>query len=103
MEKSSTLKKEVIKDVDLIVVRELSGGLYYGKPRGIKKIKNGYQAVNTMSYSTEEIMRIARVAFQIAGKRRKKVTSVDKANVLECSQLWRETVNKVSRDFPDIE
>jgi len=102
MEKSSTLKREVIKDVDLIVVRELSGGLYYGKPRGIKKVSNGHQAVNTMSYSTWEIERIAKVAFEIARKRRKEVTSVDKANVLECSQLWRKTVNEISRSYPDV-
>lgn len=102
MEKSSSLKKEVIKDVDIVVVRELAGGLYYGEPRGIKKLKDSHKATNTMSYSTQEIERIARVAFQIAGKRRKEVTSVDKANVLECSQLWRRTVTELSRAYPDI-
>ena len=102
MEKSSSLKKEIINGVDLIVVRELAGGLYYGKPRGIKNTKNSSQAINTMSYSTKEIERIARIAFQIAGKRKKEVTSVDKANVLECSQLWRRTVTELSRDYPDV-
>ena len=102
MEKSSSLKKEIINGVDLIVVRELAGGLYYGKPRGIKNTNNSSQAINTMSYSTQEIERITRVAFQIAEKRKKKVTSVDKANVLECSQLWRRTVTELSRDYPDV-
>jgi len=102
MEKGSTLKKEVIKDVDLIVVRELSSGIYYGKPRIIRKLRNSQHAINTMSYSTKEIERIARIAFQIAKKRRKEVTSVDKANVLECSQLWRKTVDKVSKSYPDV-
>ena len=96
---ASTLKEEVIKGVDLLVVRELTGGIYFGKPRGKEKDK----AFNTMVYTREEIERIAKVAFEEARKRRKKVTSVDKANVLEVSELWREVVEEVAKDYPDVE
>ncbi len=97
---SSTLKPDVIRDTDLVVVRELTGGIYFGKPRGIKEGKKGY---NTEVYKYKEVERIARMAFEIARRRRKKVTSVDKANVLESSQFWRDVVNKVHEGFPDVE
>lgn len=97
---SSTLKPEVIKNTDLIVVRELTGGIYFGKPRGIKEGIKGY---NTEVYKYNEVERIARIAFEIARKRRRKVTSVDKANVLESSQFWRDIVNKVHEEYPDVE
>jgi len=100
--KSSPLKEERIKDVDIVIVRELTGGIYFGEPRGIF-LRNGVRVgVNTEMYSEEEIKRIARVAFELARKRKKKVTSVDKANVLESSVLWREVVESVSRDYPDV-
>ena len=94
----SPLKPERLRGVDLLVVRELTGGLYYGEPRG----RNGTSAVNTLAYSASEIDRVARVAFEAARGRRRLVTSVDKANVLEVSQLWRETVTRVARDYPDV-
>ncbi len=95
---ASTLKPEVIKGSDLIVVRELTGGLYFGEPRGYE----GEKAFNTMVYTKDEVRRIAKKALEIAMKRNKKVTSVDKANVLEVSQLWRDTVNEVAQEFPEI-
>jgi 3-isopropylmalate dehydrogenase len=95
---SSPLKADRLGGVDLLVVRELTGGLYYGEPRG----RNGSSAVNTLVYSSAEIERIARVAFDAARGRRRLVTSVDKANVLEVSQLWRDTVTEVARDYPDV-
>ncbi len=95
---ASTLKPEVIKGVDLLVVRELIGGIYFGQPRALEEER----AYNTMVYTKEEIKRIAKKAFEIASKRRGKVTSVDKANVLEVSQLWRETVEEVSKEYPEI-
>jgi 3-isopropylmalate dehydrogenase len=94
----SPIKAERLRGVDLLVVRELTGGLYYGEPRG----RNGQHAVNTLSYAVSEIERIARVAFAAARTRRRLVTSVDKANVLEVSQLWRETVTAVAHEFPDV-
>ena len=96
---TSTLKSEVIKGVDLSVVRELTGGIYFGQPRE----KTEDVAFNTMIYTKEEIERIAEVAFEEATKRRKKVTSVDKANVLEVSELWRETVEEVHKRYPLVE
>lgn len=96
---ASTLKPEVIKGVDLFVVRELTGGIYFGEPRE----KTSDRAYNTMVYTKEEIKRIAVVAFDSAMKRRKKLCSVDKANVLEVSQLWRETVIEVAKDYPEVE
>jgi 3-isopropylmalate dehydrogenase len=87
-----------------MVVRELTGGIYFGTPRGITKLSNGEEkGVNTLVYTTSEIERIARVAFGIARKRRKKVTSVDKANILDVMELWRKTVTRVGKEFPDIE
>lgn len=102
---ASTLKKEVIDGVDIIVVRELTGGIYFGTPRGIERLQNGDEkGVNTLLYTTFEIERVARIAFQIASKRRKKVTSVDKANVLEVMELWRRCVSRVgAEEFPEIE
>src|SRR2546422_1634000 len=94
----SPLKAERLRGVDLLVVRELTGGLYYGEPRG----RNGKSAVNTLVYTAAEIERIARVAFEAARSRRRLVTSVDKANVLEVSQLWRETVTQVGHDYADV-
>ena len=96
---ASTLKPEVIKGVDLEVVRELTGGIYFGEPR----YKDDNKAYNTMVYTRDEIERIARVAFEEAQKRRKKVTSVDKANVLEVSELWREVVEEVHKRYPLVE
>ena len=95
---ASTIKPDVLKDVDMLVVRELTGGLYFGQPR--KKEENN--AYNTMVYSKEEIERIAEVAFEAALKRSKKVTLVDKANVLETSQLWREVVGNVAKKYEDV-
>jgi len=99
----SPLKPERLRGVDLLVVRELTGGLYYGKPRGrTGGAGGGASAVNTLAYSAFEIERVARVAFEAARGRRRLVTSVDKANVLEVSQLWRETVAQVARDYPNV-
>ncbi len=98
----SPLKNDRLKNgVDLVVYRELTGGIYFGEPRG--RDEGGQRAFDTCVYTKAEVERIARKAFEYAGTRRKKVTSVDKANVLETSRLWRETVNEVARDFPDIE
>jgi 3-isopropylmalate dehydrogenase len=100
---ASTLKKEVVEGVDLLIVRELTGGIYFGKPRGIS-LENGEEVgVNTEVYRTSEIKRIATVAFEAARKRRRKLTSVDKQNVLESSQLWRKVVTEVAQDYPDVE
>ena len=94
----SPLRPERLKNVDLLIVRELTGGLYYGEPRS----RDQQEAVNTLRYSVGEIERVARVAFQAARKRRRKVTSVDKANVLEVSQLWRDTVSRIGAEYPDV-
>jgi len=96
---SSSLKREVLIGTDFIVLRELTGGIYFGQPRGFDNTRGW----NTMEYSVEEVKRIARLAFKLAGTRTKKVTSVDKANVLEVSQFWRNIVHEVHKDFPDIE
>jgi 3-isopropylmalate dehydrogenase len=96
---SSPLKNHLVEGTDMIIVRELTGGLYYGEPRGIF---DDY-AVNTMRYTQPEIVRVARVAFRLAAARRKKLTSVDKSNVLENSQLWRRVVVDIAREFPDVE
>jgi 3-isopropylmalate dehydrogenase len=100
LETAGPLKPEVLANTDMLVVRELTGGLYYGEPRGIEP--DGSAAYNTMRYSREEIERIARHAFEAARLRRKKVTSVDKANVLETSRLWRTVVTDVAKDYPDV-
>jgi 3-isopropylmalate dehydrogenase len=100
---ASTLKREVVEGIDILVVRELTGGIYFGKPKGIKKIPGGEKGINTEVYTTKEIKRIAVVAFEAARKRRKKVMSVDKANVLESSELWRRVVIDVHKKYPDVE
>jgi 3-isopropylmalate dehydrogenase len=100
---STNLKPEVVKGVDLVVVRELTGGLYFGQPKKQWRTPKGRQAVDTLAYSEVEIERILRVGFELAGSRRKKLTSVDKANVLQSSRLWRQIAIEVSADYPDIE
>jgi len=101
---ASTLKREVVEGLDILILRELTGDLYFGEPRGVSINARGErEAVNTMRYSEGEIERIAHVAFQAARRRRGKVCSVDKANVLEVMQLWREVVTRVGRDYPDVE
>lgn len=101
---ASTLKEEIVSGLDIMIVRELTGGIYFGEPRGIKQLKSGRrQGFNTLLYSEDEIERIARVAFDVAGKRRRRVCSVDKANVLEATELWREIVGHVANDYPNIE
>ncbi len=100
---ASTLKREVIEGIDLLVVRELTGGIYFGRPKGIERTSTGERGVNTEVYTTEEIVRIAKVAFDVARKRRRMVTSVDKANVLESSELWRRVVTEVHREYPDVQ
>jgi 3-isopropylmalate dehydrogenase len=95
---ASPLRPDRLEGVDLLIVRELLGGLYYGQPRSLER----ETAVNTMRYSVSEIERVARVAFEAARGRRRSVTSVDKANVLEVSQLWRETVTRLSAEYPDV-
>lgn len=97
---NSPLRPEVIDGADIMFVRELLGGLYFGQPRQWDKAAN--EAFNTMRYTKDEVVRVARVAFKLAQSRRKKLTSVDKANVLETSQLWRATVNEVAAEFPDV-
>lgn len=101
---ASTLKREVVEGVDIMVVRELTGGIYFGLPKGIFETETGERrGVNTMAYTESEIDRIAKVAFEIARKRRNKLCSVDKANVLDVSQLWRDRVTKIAQDYPDVE
>jgi 3-isopropylmalate dehydrogenase len=99
---SSPLKNELVDGTDMLIVRELTGGLYYGTPRGISGSGAEQRAVNTMVYTRAEIERVAHMAFQLARKRRKKVTSVDKSNVLENSQLWRGVVSEVGQQYPDV-
>jgi 3-isopropylmalate dehydrogenase len=99
---ASTLKREVIEGVDLLVVRELTGGLYFGQPKGIEKIPEGERGVDTLVYTTPEIERIARLAFVAARRRRNHLTSVDKANVLASSELWRRVVIEVGKEFPEV-
>lgn len=100
---SSPLKNHLVEGTDMIIVRELTGGIYYGTPRGITGEGAEERAVNTMTYTRPEIERVTRMAFHLASKRRKKVTSVDKSNVLENSQLWRKVVVEVAQDYPGIE
>ena len=97
---NSPLRPEVTKDADILFVRELLGGLYFGQPRWWNKDTG--EAINTMRYTKAEVVRVARVAFELASKRRKKLTSVDKANVLEVSQLWRATIDELKSDYPDV-
>ncbi|MBD0346183.1 MAG: 3-isopropylmalate dehydrogenase, partial [Coleofasciculus sp. Co-bin14] len=101
---ASSLKREVVEGVDIMVVRELTGGIYFGQPRGVFTTETGEKrGVNTMVYTEAEIDRIGRVAFETARKRRRKLCSVDKANVLEVSQLWRDRITGLASDYPDIE
>ena len=101
---ASTLRTRTVSKLNIMIVRELTGGIYFGEPRGIRTLGNGErQGYNTMVYQESEIERICRVAFDIAASRGKKVCSVDKANVLEVSELWREIATKVAAEYPDIE
>lgn len=101
---ASSLKKELVAGLDIMIVRELTGGIYFGEPRGIIDLGNGKrEGFNTDRYNTDEIERIGRMAFEIAQKRGKKVCSIDKANVLEVTVLWRETMEEIAKDYPDVE
>jgi 3-isopropylmalate dehydrogenase len=100
---ASPLRSEIIEGADILFVRELLGGLYFGEPRGLISQNGSSSAFNTMRYTVSEIERVARVAFAAAERRRGKVTSVDKANVLETSQLWRQTVSRVASEYPQVE
>jgi len=101
---ASSLKAEVVEGLDLLIVRELTGDIYFGEPRGIAALADGErEGVNTMRYRESEIRRIAKVAFEAARKRRRRLCSVDKANVLETTELWRQVVAAVGRDYPDVE
>jgi len=100
---ASPLRPELLAGVDFVVVRELTGGIYFGEPSTRKIVDGGVQAIDTMSYTDAEIQRVAHLAFKLARKRRSKVTSVDKANVLESSRLWRQTVTEVATKYPDVE
>ena len=101
---SSSLKPEIIQSLDILIIRELTGGIYFGEPRGIEILPNNQKkGFNTLTYTTSEIERIANVAFQVANKRNKMLCSVDKANVLESTALWREVVSSVGKKFPDIQ
>ncbi len=99
---ASTIKPEVLQGTDLLVVRELTGGLYFGKPSEIRATPRGLEAIDTLIYTEAEIERIVRTAFELARNRRKKVTSVDKANVLSSSRLWRRTAERVAADYPGV-
>ncbi|MDX9950763.1 MAG: 3-isopropylmalate dehydrogenase [Methylophilaceae bacterium] len=101
---ASTLKPEVVSGLDIMIVRELTGDIYFGQPRGISTLENGErEGINTMRYNESEIRRIGHVAFQIAMKRNKKVCSVDKANVLETTELWRQVMIELSKEYPEVE
>lgn len=102
LEDCSPLRPELARGADMLIVRELLGGAYFGQPRSIEGTPGSRVAINTMRYGEDEIERIARVAFELAIKRRRKVLSVDKANVLECSRLWREVVTRVGKDYPEV-
>jgi 3-isopropylmalate dehydrogenase len=101
---ASTLKADVVAGLDLMIVRELTGGIYFGQPRGVRTLENGEkEGFNTLVYSESEINRIGKVAFDIARKRDGRVCSVDKANVLECTELWRETMTELGKDYAEVE
>ncbi len=101
---ASTLKEDVVSGLDIMIVRELTGGIYFGEPRGIRQLEDGQrQGFNTLVYSESEIERIARIAFESASKRQGRLCSVDKANVLEATELWREVVTGVAKDYPNVE
>ena len=101
---ASTLKPEVVAGLDIMIVRELTGGIYFGQPRGVRQLENGEkEGFNTLVYRESEIERIGHLAFEIARKRGRRVCSVDKANVLEVTELWRQTMMRVGKDYPDVE
>ena len=101
---ASTLKEEVVSGLDIMIVRELTGGIYFGQPRGVRILENNEkQGFNTLIYKESEIERIAHVAFETAMKRNKRLCSVDKANVLECTELWREVLIRISKEYPEVE
>ena len=101
---ATSLKPEIVSGLDILIVRELTGGIYFGQPRGIRTLENGErEGFNTYVYSESEVRRIAHVAFQAAQKRDKRVCSVDKANVLEATVLWREVMEEVGKEYPDVE
>lgn len=101
---ASSLKPEVVSGLDILIVRELAGGIYFGEPRGIRVLENGErEGFNTYKYSESEIIRIGRTAFEMARKRNRKVCSVDKANVLEATMLWREVLDNLAPEYPDVE
>jgi len=102
LEDCSPLRAEIVRGTDIMIVRELLGGAYFGEPRSIEGNPGARVAVNTMRYGENEIERIARVAFDLAMKRKRKVLSVDKANVLECSRLWRDVVTRIGKDYPEV-
>jgi len=100
---TSTLKPEVVSGLNILIVRELTGDIYFGQPRGVRVLENGErQGINTMVYTESEIRRICRVAFDLARTRHKRVCSVDKANVLECTELWRQVATEVAAEYPDV-
>jgi len=101
---ASSLKPELVADLDILIVRELTGGIYFGEPRGIRTLDNGErQGYNTYVYAEHEIERIGRTAFEMAMKRNKKLCSVDKANVLEATVLWREVIQSLAKEYPEVE
>jgi len=102
LEDCSPLRAEIVRGTDIMIVRELLGGAYFGQPRSIEGDAGARVAVNTMRYAEHEVERIARVAFDLAMKRKRKVLSVDKANVLECSRLWRDVVTRIGKDYPEV-
>ena len=102
LEDCSPLRPEIVRGTDILIVRELLGGLYFGDPRSVDGLEPRRVAINTMRYGEPEIERIGRVAFDLARQRRRKLVSVDKSNVLECSRLWREVIVRVGRDYPDV-
>ncbi len=100
---SSTLKPEIIQGIDILVVRELTGGIYFGQPKGVFEENGKKKGLNTMVYHEDEVKRIVKLAFELAMQRKRKLTSVDKANVLDVSQFWRDIVNDVAKDYPEVE
>jgi 3-isopropylmalate dehydrogenase len=101
---SSTLKREIVAGLDILIIRELTGGIYFGAPRGVETLPDGTRrGVNTLVYTSPEVQRIVRVAMDLARKRNRRVCSIDKANVLECTKMWREEAVKVGKDYPDVE
>jgi len=102
LEDSSPLRVEIVRGTNIMIVRELLGGAYFGQPRSIEGEPGSRVAINTMRYAEHEVERIARVAFELAMKRKKRVVSVDKANVLECSRLWRDVVTRIGKDYPEV-